>query len=106
MAININNLGNNPPVKNKVDQQTQVKQQAAQTSANIAQAKAAHQDSVSITPQAKQFTELQKKSMEGPDIDAKKIEKLKKAIADGEYKVDAQKLANNMSSFEYDLFEK
>ena len=44
--------------------------------------------------------------MEGPDIDAKKIEKLKKAIADGEYKVDAQKLANNMSSFEYDLFEK
>jgi len=106
MAININNLGNNPPVNNKVEQQNQVKQQAAQTSVNAAQAKAVQQDSVSITPQAKQFTELQKKAAEGPMIDAKKIEKLKKAISDGEYKVDAQKLAKSMMSFEYDLFEK
>ena len=73
MAININNLGNNPPVKNKVDQQTQVKQQAAQTSANIAQAKAARQDSVSITPQAKQFTELQKSLWKGLILMQKKL---------------------------------
>jgi len=106
MAININNLGNNNQVKNKVEQQAQVKQQATQTSVNVEQAKTVRQDSVSITPQAKQLGELQKKSAEGPMTDPKKIEQLKKAISSGEYKIDAEKLAKSMLSFEYDLFEK
>ena len=89
MAININNLSNS----NQVKQQSQVKQQATQSSVTAEQAKTASKDSVSITPQAKQLGELQKKAKEGPAIDQKKIEELKKAIVSGEYKVDPKKLA-------------
>ena len=60
MAININNLNNSNQVQQA--QQQQVKQQSAQSAASNAQVKTSGQDSVSITPQAKQLNELQKKS--------------------------------------------
>jgi negative regulator of flagellin synthesis FlgM len=103
MAINISNLGNNNPIKQKTEQQTQVKQQAAQATVNVEQSKSARQDSVSITPQAKQMTELQKKAGDGPMIDQKKIEQLKKAIASGEYKINPEKLAASIAGFEFQL---
>jgi len=68
------------------------------------QVKHSGQDSVSLTPQAKQLRELQKKSNEAPEVDQKKIDKLKKAIMSGEYKVDAEKLAQNMANFEFSLY--
>ena len=103
MAININNLGNNNPIKQKTEQQVQVKQQATQTSVNVEQSKSAGQDSVSITPQAKQMAELQKKASDGPMIDQKKIEQLKQAIASGSYKIDPEKLAASIAGFEFKL---
>jgi len=105
MAININNLNNNNQVQQK--QQTQVKQELAQTSSraenNKAQVKSAGQDSVSITPQAKQLNELQKKATEGPSISQKKIDELKKAINDGDYKINPEKLAASIANFEFNL---
>lgn len=65
MTININNLNNNVQVnQNKQTQvkQTQVKQDATQAANNNTQVKHAVSDSVSLTPQAKQLSELQKKS--------------------------------------------
>ena len=59
MAININNLNNSNQVqlnRNNAD----VKQQAAQVATSTTQVKRANQDSVSITPKAKQLGELQK----------------------------------------------
>ncbi|MEW6983197.1 flagellar biosynthesis anti-sigma factor FlgM [Colwelliaceae bacterium 6471] len=103
MAININDLGKNTPVKSNVEQQAQVKQQASQTSANVEQAKNVRQDSVSITPQAKQLGELQKKANDGPAIDQKKIAQIKQAIAAGQYKIDADKLAESLAGFEFKL---
>jgi len=103
MAININNLSNSNPIKQKVDQQTQVKQQANQQSVSAQQGKAASADSVSITPQAMKMSELQKKSLDGPAIDQKKIDQLKLAISSGEYKVNPEKLANSIAGFEFKL---
>lgn len=103
MAININNLNNQTQVHQ--NKQTQNKQDAAQTANNNAQVKNVAHDSVSLTPQAQQFKELQKKSGDAPSVDQKKIDELKKAIASGEYKVDAEKLMNNMISYEFDLLE-
>jgi len=100
MAININNLNNQTQVNQ--NKQEHVKQQAAQTVAtNIA--KQPTTDSVSITPQAKHLSELQKKASDAPGIDQKKVEALKKAIASGDYKVDPQKLAASIAQFEFDL---
>jgi len=105
MAININNLNSNSQVQQ--NQQAQVKQEltqsALQSGNNKTQVKSASQDSVSITPQAKQLNELQKKASDGPAISQKKIDELKKAINDGDYKVDAEKLAASIANFEFKL---
>lgn len=103
MAININNLSNTNQVKQKVDQQNQVKQQVSQSNVTAEQAKMASKDSVSITPQAKQLSELQKKAQDAPVVNQKKVEQLKKAIMSGEYKVNADKLAASLAKFEFDL---
>jgi negative regulator of flagellin synthesis FlgM len=103
MAININNLSNNSQVKQKLDQQVQVKQQATQSAASSEQGKSAVKDSVSLTPQAQQLNELQKKANDAPAVDQKKIDQLKKAIANGEYKVNPEKLAASIANFEFKL---
>lgn len=103
MAININNLSNTNQVKQKVDQQAQVKQQATQQSVQSEQAKMASRDSVSITPQAKQLGELQKKAQDAPVVNQKKVEQLKQAISNGEYKIDPEKLAKSIANFEFSL---
>lgn len=103
MAININNLSNTNQVKQKVDQQAQVKQQATQQSVQSEQAKMASRDSVSITPQAKQLGELQKKAQDAPVVNQKKVEQLKQAITNGEYKIDPEKLAKSIANFEFSL---
>ena len=103
MTININNLNNQTQVHQ--NKQTQVKQDAAQVANNNAQVKNVARDSVSLTPQAQQLKDLQKKSADAPAVDQKKIDELKKAIASGEYKVDADKLMKNMLSYEFDLLE-
>ncbi|WP_286271706.1 flagellar biosynthesis anti-sigma factor FlgM [Thalassotalea hakodatensis] len=105
MAININNLSNTGQVKQKVDQQTQLKQQNAQNATNTEQAKVASKDSFSITPQAKQLGDLQKKIEDSPIVDQKKVEELKKAITSGDYKINPEKLAASIASFEFDLAE-
>ncbi len=101
MAININNLSNNSQVKQ--NNQAQVKQQSTQTDSAFTQVKTGAQDSVSITPQAKQLHELQKKAGDAPVIDQKKIDELRKAISSGEYKVNPEKLAASIASFEFKL---
>jgi negative regulator of flagellin synthesis FlgM len=103
MAMNINNLNNSTPVKQKVENQEQVKQQAVKTAVSVDQVKTARQDSVSLTPQAKQLSELQKKASEGPAVDQKKIDELKKAISSGDYKIDPERLAANIAGFEFGL---
>lgn len=99
MAININNLNNQAQVQQ--NRQSQVKQQASQ--ATNTSAKQSGADSVSITPQAKQLNELQKKANEAPAVDQKKIEELKKVITSGDYKINPQKLAESIAKFEFDL---
>ena len=101
MTININNLNNLTQVHQ--NKQTQVKQDTAQAANNNAQVKQVASDSVSLTPQAKQLSELQKKVNDIPTIDQKKIDELKKTIASGEYKIDPQKLAASMANFEFNL---
>jgi negative regulator of flagellin synthesis FlgM len=103
MAININNLPKNSQVKQKLDQQVQVKQQVTQNAVSNEQVKSAGKDSVSLTPQAKQLNELQKKANDAPALDQKKIDQLKKAITNGEYKVDPEKLAASIANFEFKL---
>lgn len=103
MAININNLNNSNQVNRNIQQQADVKNKAAQNAATSQQAAKVGQDSVSLTPQAKQLSEMQKKDNNAPEVNQKKVEKLKEAIQSGAYKVDPQKLAESIIKFEFDL---
>lgn len=49
------------------------------------------------------MSELQKKAQDGPVVNQKKIEQLKKAIISGEYKIDPEKLAASIAGFEFKL---
>ncbi|MFV7784371.1 MULTISPECIES: flagellar biosynthesis anti-sigma factor FlgM [Shewanella] len=60
-------------------------------------------DSVSITSQAQQLQSAQAKLNDIPEIDIKKVEQIKAAIAEGRYKIDADKLASNIAQFEKEL---
>jgi negative regulator of flagellin synthesis FlgM len=99
MVTNINNLGGNNQVKHKPVNNAEVKQQPSGSE----QTKQVRQDSVSLTPQAKQLNDIQKKASDAPGIDQKKIDQLKKAISSGEYKINPEKLAANIASFEFEL---
>jgi negative regulator of flagellin synthesis FlgM len=94
---NQSSLLNNIKQQN-ADTQKQVNSDAAKPSVKSAV------DSVSLTPQAQQLKSLQEKSQHEPAYDSKKVAELKKAISEGSYRVDAQKLAQNIANFEFDVY--
>ena len=49
------------------------------------------------------FNELQKKAVDAPVINQKKIDELKKAISSGDYKINPEKLAASIANFEFKL---
>jgi negative regulator of flagellin synthesis FlgM len=106
MAININNLGGNTQVTAK--QAEQQRNQATQQNNNQQQAQAAktqapRADSVSLTS-TQQMSSAQDKANKSSGFDQDKVDKIKKAIGEGSYKVDASRLAANLISSEGKLF--
>lgn len=105
MSININNLSNTAQVKaDKTDQAASRQQTAVEQ--NVTNQAIKKQDSVSITPQAQQFSKLQEKAANSSGIDQEKIDKIKQAIADGKYKINVDVLAKRIMQFEGDLFDR
>lgn len=107
MVNNVNNQGANSANVASYKQQSQQLEQTKQASVQQANVnsgnKSAEKDSVALTPQAKQLKELQKKISDSEPFDRKKVEEIKKAITEGEYKVDYDKLASKLAAFEFDL---
>ncbi|MDX3775685.1 flagellar biosynthesis anti-sigma factor FlgM [Chromatiaceae bacterium AAb-1] len=103
MAININNLQSNSQVK--TDKPEQGRQQSALQQTTAQQTSSHKQDSVSLTPQAQQFSKVQEKISNSSGIDQEKIEKIRQAIADGKYKINVEQLAKRIVQFENDFFE-
>ena len=62
------------------------------------------QDAVSLTEQAKQLGQLQQSMSQSPVVVQQRVQALRKAINDGQYKVDPDKLAKAMATLEQDLF--
>ncbi|WP_137226457.1 flagellar biosynthesis anti-sigma factor FlgM [Shewanella sp. MEBiC00475] len=101
MAIDIkHNTANNTQMRTARDTQS-----AAQSKTTAAPKSAApvKTDSVSITSQAQQLQGAQTKMASLPEVDQKKVAEIKQAISEGRYKVDPEKLAANIASFEAEL---
>ncbi|EJO3864160.1 flagellar biosynthesis anti-sigma factor FlgM [Vibrio parahaemolyticus] len=63
----------------------------------------AQQDAVSLSQQSKAVSKLQKDMAASPAYDSTKVAAIKEAIANGSYRVDPEKLADNMIKFENEL---
>ncbi|KMV29680.1 flagellar biosynthesis anti-sigma factor FlgM [Photobacterium swingsii] len=60
-------------------------------------------DAVSLSAQGKAVGQIHQQLAAEPSFDSAKVAEIKQAIADGSYKVDADKLASNMTKFEDEL---
>lgn len=101
MAINNINSGvNNAQLATKGTQAEQ-SGRSAQTQTGPA---APRQDAVSLTPQAQRLNQLQRRAENDTGIDEAKVERIKQALAAGDYAIDAERLAARISSFEADMF--
>jgi negative regulator of flagellin synthesis FlgM len=89
--------------KQQSQQLEQNKQDAVKQSGQDTQAKSAAKDSVALTPQANQLKELQKRIGDTEAFDRKKVDEIKKAISEGNYKIDYDSLASKLAAFEFDL---
>ncbi|MCF2948162.1 flagellar biosynthesis anti-sigma factor FlgM [Paraglaciecola aquimarina] len=106
MSINnVNNGGVKTPIDNqKLNQQQQAQNNSAQqASTQKTAATAVRQDSVSLTSSAQQLSQVQKKGSEAP-VNQEKVDKLKKAIQNGEYQINAESLAKKISALESEIF--
>lgn len=102
MSINNVNNSNNAQLDASKLAQQQVQNQsgsAAKQAADIQAAMPAKTDSVSLTASAQQLADVQKKGAEAP-VNQEKVERLKKAIADGDYKVNPEVLAKKIAVLE------
>ena len=103
---NVNNGGPKTPLDNQklTQQQTQNKGTAAQPANQQSAAQTApRQDSVSLTQSAQQLNQVQKKASEAP-VNQEKVDRLKKAIQNGEYKVNPEALADKIAKLEGQMF--
>jgi negative regulator of flagellin synthesis FlgM len=102
MSINNVNNANKPQLdaSNIAQQQVQNKSSGAASQAAASQsAVPAKSDSVSLTQSAQQLSNVQKKGSEAP-VNQEKVDRLKKAINEGEYKVNPEMLAKKMAVLE------
>ncbi|SHO55796.1 flagellar biosynthesis anti-sigma factor FlgM [Vibrio quintilis] len=67
------------------------------------QSVASDKDAVSLSTQGKALGDIHNTLSSSPAFDTAKVQAIKDAIANGSYKVDAEKLADNMIKFEKEL---
>lgn len=99
MSININrpSVQQNVVVEqNKQQKQQDVRAQNQTTSTNS-------KDSVQLTSQAMNLKKLEKQPESKPQVNQQRIETLKAAILNGDYKINTERLAEKLSQFEGDF---
>lgn len=99
---NVNNV-NKPQIDAAKVAQQQVPNQSSGSSSQAAAASQTaappRQDSVSLTQSAQQLSNVHKKGTEAP-VNQEKVDRLKKAISEGEYKVNPEVLAKKIAVLE------
>jgi len=97
MSININNQATQKNIvieQNKAQKQTNVSKEGVDSTDK-------NQDSVQLTAQAKSLNKMQ--SAGEPQVNKQRVETLKAAILNGDYKINTERLAEKMSQYEGDF---
>ena len=76
---------------------------ASNKNAQTTQVESTTAESVTLSPLSAQLKKLEEKVTASNVFDAKKVEEIKSAIADGQFKVDSEKVADGLISSVKDL---
>lgn len=101
MSLNISRQASNKTLvveNNKTQKQQDIKNQAT-----TASSRSNNKDSVQLTSQALNLNKMQKQSVAEPEVNKKRIETLKAAILNGDYKINTERLAEKLGQFEGDF---
>jgi negative regulator of flagellin synthesis FlgM len=114
--MDINNLNSNPLVDRRSreltgeDARADTRKQAGSSEAapeqkpavagRVASRERSAQDEVQLSAQARSLKQLQSQATTGDAFDRERVEKIRSAIAEGRYHVDAQRLAENFLDLE------
>ncbi|WP_421855635.1 flagellar biosynthesis anti-sigma factor FlgM [Marinomonas sp.] len=101
MAIHFSGLSNQSAInKSERTQKDDVASNATEKQSAVRSGGTLAEDTVKLSGTAQTLQSQQSKINSLPDVDMDKVEQIKSAIAAGEYKIDTQKLANNMASMD------
>ncbi len=98
MSIDINGLST-PKVQAPTDD-NQLKQSAEQQQTKTETGQSSTADTVSLSDNALQLGKLDNVSIAAPVVDTKRVEQIKQAIVNGNYEVNAKKVADKLMQFE------
>lgn len=93
MTIDINSVGNG---QIKTADNRKMEQSESQKTTNNPEQSSPSKDSVALTDRAKDLQALQTKIAESPVVDTEKVASIKQAIAEGNYQINADKLAEKL----------
>jgi len=102
MSINVNR----PTTKsNLVVEQNKVQKQDVTVDKNDTKVANSNKDSVQLTAQAVNLNKMQKQIPSEQQVNMKRVEAIKSAILNGEYKINTEQLAEKLGRFESDFNE-
>lgn len=60
-------------------------------------------ETVTVTPQAERLQQLEQTLADTPAVDEQRVAEIRQALANGQYKVDADRIAEKLLALEQDL---
>lgn len=105
MTNPINPLGRS--VTGSVNSNTERSQsnKAADNAESSSTSRTSTEDTVSLSQESQQVSGLQQQLKDSPAIDQAKVDSIKQEIANGNYPLDAEKIAVNLINLEHSLLE-
>lgn len=100
MSINVNRPA--PQSNLSIEQNKTQKKSNASVTDNMAVANSS-KDSVQLTPQALNLNKMQTQTSSESQVNMKRVETLKAAILNGDYKINTEQLAEKLGKFESDF---
>ncbi|MFQ3186719.1 flagellar biosynthesis anti-sigma factor FlgM [Marinomonas primoryensis] len=101
MAIHLTGISNQSTInKSERSQKDDATGSATEKQSAVQNGGTLAEDTVKLSGTAQTLQNQHSKIGNLPDVDMEKVEQIKSAIAAGEYKIDTQKLANNMASMD------
>ncbi|MBA4373171.1 MAG: flagellar biosynthesis anti-sigma factor FlgM [Thermodesulfovibrio sp.] len=88
--------GNRPPEKQDISTQVQNIGKSAQAGGKGAVEQVSKTDRVDLSGKAREMAEMRNTIDRLPEIRTEKVQSIEKAVNDGTYKIDSQKIANKM----------